>query len=289
MAQAELTRSNEEWSTVIEAKASWLNLRLEELWEYRGLVLLLVRRDFVAQYKQTILGPLWFLIQPLLNTIVFTIVFGNIARLPTDEVPPFLFYLTGTVIWSYFASCLTSTSNTFITNAQLFGKVYFPRLVVPLSYVLSNLITFSLQLLVLLICVGFFYSRGAPIQPQLALFPLLPLLVLLMAGLGLGIGQFISSLTTRYRDLALLVTFGTQLLMYATPVIYPLSAVPAEWRWLAAANPISAVVEGFRHIILGAGTISPGHLAYSVGAMLALVIGGTLLFNRVERSFMDTI
>jgi lipopolysaccharide transport system permease protein len=279
---------NDEWTMVIRPRGPWFDLRLDELWQYRDLVLLLVRRDFVAQYKQTILGPLWHLLQPLLTTIVFTIVFGRIAQLPTDELPPFLFYMAGNVIWAYFAALLGSTSNTFVANAGIFGKVYFPRLAVPVSLLISRLIGFGIQFSFFLLLLGYFWFSGAPVQPN-AWIALTPLLLLLMGGLGLGLGIIISSLTTRYRDLTVLVGFGVQLLMYATPVVYPLSAVPEQYRWLVGANPIAPLVETFRYAYLGAGTVSVGHLAYSVIVMLMLLTVGAAMFNRVERTFMDTV
>ncbi len=277
-----------DWTMVIRPKRPWLDLRLGELWRARDLVQLLVRRDFVALYKQTILGPLWFLIQPLLTTVVFTLVFGRIASLPTDGLPDFLFYMSGTVIWGYFAACLTKTSNTFTANAGLFGKVYFPRLAVPSAIVISNLISFSIQLLLFVGFVLFFWLGGANVQPNAGIF-LLPLLLLIMAGLGLGFGIIVSSLTTRYRDLQQLVAFGVQLLMYATPVIYPVSAVPAAYQPLIRANPVTPIVEAFRVAFLGAGTVSWGGLLYSFGFMLAVMAIGLMLFNRIEQTFMDTV
>ncbi len=277
------------WDMVIEPQRSLLDLRLAELWRYRDLVLLFVRRDFVAVYKQTILGPLWYLIQPLLTTITFTVIFGNIASLPTDGLPQFLFYMSGTVVWAYFAECLNKTSNTFVQNANLFGKVYFPRMAVPVSILVSNLITFSIQFGLFVVFVLYFVARGTPIQPRWEWIALSPVLVLMMAGLGLGFGIIISSLTTKYRDLRFLVTFGVQLLMYATPVIYPVSAIPERFQWIILANPMTPIVETFRYAFLGAGTVDTGHLLYSFGFMLAVVFLGSVIFNRVEQTFMDTV
>ncbi|MEW5829601.1 MAG: ABC transporter permease [Chloroflexota bacterium] len=277
------------WDMVIEPQRSLLDLRLGELWRYRDLVLLFVRRDFVAVYKQTILGPLWYLIQPLLTTITFTVIFGNIASLPTDGLPQFLFYMSGTVVWAYFAECLNKTSNTFVQNANLFGKVYFPRMAVPVSILVSNLITFSIQFALFILFVLYFILRGTPIRPQWAWIAFSPVLVLMMAGLGLGFGIIISSLTTKYRDLRFLVTFGVQLLMYATPVIYPVSAIPERFQWIILANPMTPIVEAFRYAFLGAGTVDTGHLLYSFGFMLAVVFLGSVIFNRVEQTFMDTV
>jgi lipopolysaccharide transport system permease protein len=281
--------TDENWSMIIEPQRSLLDLRLGELWHYRDLVLLFVRRDFVAVYKQTVLGPLWYLIQPLLTALTFTVIFGNIAGLPTDDLPQFLFYMSGTVVWSYFAECLNKTSNTFVGNANLFGKVYFPRMAVPVSILISNLITFAIQFGLFLVFVGYFVLRGTPIQPNWLWIALSPALVLVMAGLGLGFGVIISSLTTKYRDLRFLVTFGVQLMMYATPVIYPASSIPERFRWLILANPMTPIVEAFRYAFLGAGTVNQGHLLYSFGFMLAAVFLGGVIFNRVEQTFMDTV
>jgi lipopolysaccharide transport system permease protein len=277
------------WDMVIEPQRGLLDLRVRELWRYRDLVLLFVRRDFVAVYKQTILGPLWYLIQPLLTTLTFTVIFGKIASLPTDGLPQFLFYMSGTVVWAYFADCLNKTSNTFVGNANLFGKVYFPRMAVPVSILISNLITFSIQFILFILFILFFVLRGTPIQPHWTWIALSPLLVLMMAGLGLGFGIIISSMTTKYRDLRFLVTFGVQLLMYATPVIYPVSSIPARFQWLILANPMTPIVEAFRYAFLGAGETQLSYLLYSFGFMLAVVFLGSVVFNRVEQTFMDTV
>jgi lipopolysaccharide transport system permease protein len=240
-------------------------------------------------YKQTILGPLWYLIQPLLTTLTFTFIFGQVASLPTDGLPQFLFYMSGTVVWSYFAACLTKTSETFVQNANLFGKVYFPRMTVPVSILFSNLITFLIQFALFLVFVGYFAVRGTPIHLNWLWIALSPLLILMMAGLGLGFGIIISSLTTKYRDLRFLVTFGVTLLMYATPVIYPVSSIPERFRWVILANPMTPIVEAFRYAFLGAGTVDLGQLIYSFVFMLVVVIVGSIIFNRVEQTFMDTV
>lgn len=278
----------ETWDLIIRPQRRLLDLRLGELWRYRDLVLLFVRRDFVSVYKQTILGPLWYLIQPLLTTITFTIIFGSFADLPTDGLPDFLFYMSGTVIWAYFAGCLTKTSETFVANAGLFGKVYFPRLAVPVSILISNLITFVIQFAFFLAFMAYFAASGASIRPN-AWVLATPLLVLMMAGLGLGFGIIVSSLTTKYRDLRFLVQFGVQLLMYATPVIYPVSSVPERFRWLVLANPLAPIVEAFRFAFLGAGAVDFGQLAYSFVFMVLAVFLGAVMFNRVEQTFMDTV
>ncbi len=279
---------NEPWDLIITSRKKWYELQLRDVWHYRDLIELFVRRDFVARYKQTILGPLWFLIQPLLTSLVFTVVFGNIAGLPTDGLPQMLFYMSGTVMWSYFSSCLTGTSTTFTANAHLFGKVYFPRLVTPISIIISNLITFSIQLLFFLGFFVYFYLRGSDVGITLWALTL-PLLILLMAGLGLGFGIIISSLTTKYRDLQHLVGFGVSLLMYVTPVIYPISSIPEKWRWVAEINPITPIIETFRAGFLGAGDASWLGLAYSAGFMLVVLFLGVVIFNRVEKTFIDTV
>jgi lipopolysaccharide transport system permease protein len=279
---------NQEWTMIIRPQHPWFDLRLGELWRYRDLIALFVWRDFVATYKQTILGPLWYLIRPLLTTVVFTIIFGQVARLSTDGLPPFLFYMSGTVFWSYFAACLTKTSNTFTGNAGVFGKVYFPRLTVPLSLLISNLVAFAIQLALFLVFMTYFGLSGADIKPNSWLL-LTPFLIAMMAGLGLGFGIIISSLTTRYRDLQQLVQFGVQLLMYATPIIYPLSSIPDQYSWLIMLNPMTPIIESFRFAFLGAGTVDGLHLLYSAGFMVGVLLIGLLIFNRVERTFMDTV
>jgi len=280
--------NDDQWSMIIKPQRALLDLHLGELWRYRDMVMLFVRRDFVSVYKQTILGPLWYLIQPLLTTIVFTVIFGRIAGLPTDGLPPFLFYMSGTVIWSYFAECFNKTSLTFVANANLFGKVYFPRLAVPLSISISNLVSFSIQFLLFLAFTVYFWLQGANVQPNVWVL-LTPLLLLMMAGMGLGGGIIVSSLTTRYRDLRFLVGFGTQLLMYATPVIYPVSAVPEQLQPLIEANPMTPIIESFRYAYLGSGTVNPYNLLYSFVCTLVILFIGILLFNRVETTFMDTV
>jgi lipopolysaccharide transport system permease protein len=281
--------TEENWSLVITPQRGLFDLRLSELWRYKNLILLFVRRDFVSMYKQTILGPLWYLLQPLLTTITYTIIFGNIASLPTDGLPQFLFYMSGTLVWSYFADCLNKTSYTFVENANLFGKVYFPRLAVPISILISSLATFLIQFVMFLGFALFFALRGASIQPNWGWILFMPLLLLIMAGLGLGFGIITSALTTKYRDLRFLVTFGVQLLMYAAPVIYPVSAVPQRFEWLILANPVTPVIEAFRYAFLGAGTVNIYQLGYSVIFMVLLVLIGVTIFNRIEQTFMDTI
>ncbi len=280
--------SQEQWDMIIRPKRSWWDLRLGELWRYRDLIRLFMWRDFVAVYKQTILGPLWYVIQPVLTTGVFTVIFGNIARLPTDGLPPFVFYMAGNTVWSYFNACLMSTSNTFVDNAALFGKVYFPRLAVPVSVIISNLVSFVIRLAVFLAFLLYFVLAGASVRTTVWVL-LVPFLVLIMAGLGLGFGIIISSLTTKYRDLRHLVSFGAQLLMYASPVIYPLSTAQGVWRWMILANPMTPVIELFRLAFLGVSALNPVYLLYSVGFMLVVLMVGLLTFHHVESTFMDTV
>jgi lipopolysaccharide transport system permease protein len=284
-----IEQTQDYWDLDICPRRNLLDLRLGDLWRARDLVMLFVWRDFVSVYKQTILGPLWYIIQPLLTTIVFTFIFGSIAKLPTDGLPQFLFYMSGTVVWSYFATCITKTSDTFITNSGLFGKVYFPRLAVPVSILISSLIAFCIQFIFFVGFMGYFALLGSVLHPNWWIL-MTPVLIFMMAGLGLGFGIIISSLTTKYRDLRFLINFGVQLLMYATPVILPISSFPQRFRWIILANPMTPIVEIFRYAYLGgAGTVNLPDLAYSFGFMLVVVIIGTLTFNRVEATFMDTI
>jgi lipopolysaccharide transport system permease protein len=276
------------WDIVIRPQRAWWDLRLGELWRYRDLIRLMVWRDFVAVYKQTVLGPVWHLIQPILATLVFTVIFGSIAQLSTDNLPPFLFYMAGNTVWGYFSSCLISTSNTFTNNAGIFGKVYFPRLSVPVSLVVSNLFSFSIRFGLFILFLAYFMLTGAAVRPNLWML-LLPVLIVLMAGIGLGIGIIVSSLTTKYRDLQHLVTLGVQLLMYASPVIYPLSTVPQGWRLLILANPATPILEMFRLAFLGTSALDPMMLLYSAGFMIAVLAVGVLIFNHVENTFMDTV
>lgn len=274
--------------TVIRPASGWFDLHLGELWRYRDLIYLMVRRDFVAQYAQTILGPLWFLIQPVLTTAMFVLVFNRVAQLPTDGVPPYLFYMAGSVAWGYFATCVTRTSTTFAANAHLFGKVWFPRLVVPISVAVSSLFAFVIQLALLLVLIGIEALRGGPLPLGPGLLAL-PLVVLQMGLLGIGCGIVISSLTTKYRDLVNLVAFGVQLWMFATPVVYPASKIPERWAWLLAVNPMAPMVESFRILLLGAGTVTAGQIAAGIAITLLILATGVVLFSRIEKSFMDTV
>jgi lipopolysaccharide transport system permease protein len=281
-------QETENWNLIIKPKRNLLDIDLKDIWRYRDLITLFVRRDFVAKYKQTILGPLWFIIQPVLTTIMFTIVFGNIAKISTDGLPQILFYMSGIVGWNYFSSCLTSTSSTFVTNAGIFGKVYFPRLTMPISVVISNLVQFFIQLGLLAVFMLYYGLKGADFKPNLYIL-LIPFLVVLMAALGLGFGILISSMTTKYRDLTNLVAFGVSLWMYATPVIYPLSAIPANYKMYAIANPVTPIIETFRFALLGTGSFDWFHLLYSLVFTIVVVLIGIVLFNKVEQSFMDTV
>ncbi|PIQ22105.1 MAG: ABC transporter permease [Cytophagales bacterium CG18_big_fil_WC_8_21_14_2_50_42_9] len=250
--------------------------------------MLFVRRDFVSTYKQTILGPLWFFIQPLLTTLTFIVIFGNIAQLSTDGLPMLAFYLAGVTVWNYFAQTLTATSTVFTTNAAIFGKVYFPRLTMPLSIVISNLVRFGIQFALFFVVWVYYLVIGSNIQPN-AYMVLAPLLIVVMGLLSLGLGMIFSALTTKYRDLAMLLTFGVQLLMYATPVIYPLSSISAKYKWLILANPMSSIVETFRYGFLGSGTFSWAYLGYSLAFTLVILFIGTIIFNKVQKSFTDTV
>jgi lipopolysaccharide transport system permease protein len=276
------------FENAIVPKDKLLDLRLREIWRYKDLLFLFVRRDFVAKYKQTVLGPIWFFIQPLLQTLVMTVVFGGMAKLSTDGVPPILFYLSGVTAWNYFANCLKSTSNTFTANASLFGKVYFPRAVTPISIIVSNLIQFGIGLLLFLLIYGYFAVSGYPLEPNITLL-LLPVLILIMGFMGLGLGMLVSAMTTRYRDLQYLVEFGVQLLMYATPVILPLSAVPEKYQIIMFANPMTGIIETFKYAFLGAGSFSAGLLAYSITFTVIVFLVGLLIFNKTEKNFMDTV
>lgn len=276
------------WTEIIEPHGHIFDIKLKELWQYRDLIYLFIRRDFVAQYKQTILGPVWHFIQPLFTTIIFTIVFGKIAQISTDGAPPFLFYMSGIVIWTFFANVLRATSNTFTGNADIFGKVYFPRLAIPVATLISKFIAFAVQFFFYLCFLSYFIWQRADIQPNFWVV-LTPLLLLMMAALGLGLGIIISAMTTRYRDLVILVSFGIQLLMYASPVIYPLSALPEEWQFWAGLNPVAPIVELFRYSYLGSGSIDPLMLGVSFLLISGILFIGVIMFNKVERTFMDTV
>lgn len=282
---------NEDWDIKITAQNNIFDLKLRDVWHYRDLLLLLVRRDFVSFYKQTILGPIWFFIQPVITILFYTLVFGNLAGIPVDGLPKPLFYLAGIIIWNYFSECLTKTSTVFRDNSALLGKVYFPRLIMPLSIVLSNLIRFGVQFVLFMILYAFYLFKGAIIVPN-AFLLLLPLLILMIAALGLGLGMIISAVTTKYRDLAFIVSFGVPLLMYTTTVIFPLSVAEAKYpaySWLVKFNPITAIIETFRYGFMGRGSFSWELMGYSLASTIIILLLGTIIFNRVEKTFVDTV
>jgi lipopolysaccharide transport system permease protein len=282
---------SEDWDLVIKGHASLFDLKFNDLWRYRDLLLMFVKRDFVSFYKQTVLGPLWFFIQPIFTTIVFTFVFGNLAGISTDGLPQYLFYLSGITAWNYFADCLTKTSTVFRDNASIFGKVYFPRLIMPLSIVVSNLVRFGVQLLLLICMMVYFKIKGEHFEVTSAILAF-PLLVLLMALLGLGLGLIITAMTTKYRDLTFLVTFGVQLLMYGTTVIYPLSEARKKFHdmvWLIELNPMTGIIEAFRYAFLGQGEFTLWSIGYSIIVTIIVMLVGVVIFNKTEKNFVDTI
>jgi lipopolysaccharide transport system permease protein len=285
-------KESHNWDLIIKGHTSLFDLNFQDLWRYRDLLVMFVKRDFVSFYKQTILGPLWFFIQPIFTTIVFSFVFGNLAGISTDGIPKYLFYLTGITSWAYFSDCLIKTSTVFKDNANIFGKVYFPRLIMPLSIVVSNLVRFGVQLMLMIVMMIYFYFFPIPgtsfhVTSAILLFPFL---VLLMALLGLGLGLIITAMTTKYRDLTFLVTFGVQLLMYATTVIYPLSyAREKGYAFIVECNPLTRIIEAFRYAFLGKGEFSTWSLTYSVLFTLIILFFGIIVFNKTEKDFVDTI
>lgn len=279
------------WSVVIKPKTGWFDLKLKEIWQYRDLIVMFLKRNFNSAYKQTILGPLWFLITPLLSSSMHTLVFGTIANISTDGVPQFLFYLCSNTAWAYFSACLTSTSSTFTGNAGLFGKVYFPRLITPITNVIYSLLSFVIQLVLLAVAMLIFGLRGTVIVPDVSVF-IMPVLVLQMALLGLGVGIIISSITTKYRDLSILVGFGVNLWMYITPVVYPISqasAISESISKLVMLNPVAPIVNNFRYIVLGCGSFDYFYWGISWIVTFVVLFIGILIFNRVEKTFMDTV
>ncbi|XDD51518.1 ABC transporter permease [Leptospira sp. WS92.C1] len=282
-------KKEEQWDLIISAESRWWDLNLSGLWKYRDLIQLFVYRDIVAKYKQTILGPLWHIIQPLFSTLVFTVVFGKFAKIPTDGIPHLAFYMSGIVLWSYFANCLMGTSNTFVSNASIFGKVYFPRMTVPISVVFSNLIQLGIQSS-LFMAIWFYYKFQNRLgEINLTYLPLIPVLILQMGLLGLGFGILISSLVTKYRDLTYLIAFGIQLWMYASPVVYPLAEVPIEMRKYVEWNPMVPVLESFRLVFFGKGTVDIQSCTLSWVITLFVLILGMFSFHKVEKTFMDTV
>ena len=275
------------WDHVIESRNSLFDLRLWEIWHYRDLLFLFVRRDFVTVYKQTILGPLWFFIQPILTTITFTVIFGNVAQLSTDGAPKLVFYMAGITLWNYFSTCLTSVAGVFNTNAGIFGKVYFPRLIMPLTIVISNLMKFGVQFLMFLIFVVYYCLQG---NIELNVWVLLtPVIIALMAVISMGIGLILSSMTTKYKDLNMLIGFAVQLFMYATPVIYPSSAIPEDYQWLIRLNPLVGLFDYMRYAYLGVGHFELSVLLYPAVFAVVILTLGIIVFNKVQKSFMDTV
>lgn len=283
------TTTTEHWDIEIKPQSGWFDLRLADVWRYRDLMVLFVRRDFVAQYKQTILGPLWHFIQPIMTSIMFLLVFTKIAKIPVDG-DPIVFYMSGNIIWSYFSNCLTSTASTFTSNASIFGKVYFPRLVLPISIVMSNMVKFGIQFLLLLATMVYsHFANGYPFYISWT-WIFIPVLIVIMAGLALGLGIIISAVTTKYRDFTVLIAFAVQLLMYLTPIIYPLSYLQGKsYGKYVAYNPLSYAVEAFKLCVTGQGTVTQAGMLYCVGFMFALLFVGAVIFTKVEKTFMDTV
>ncbi len=278
------------WDLIITPYRGWFELHLVEIWKYKYLLWLFVKRDFTTFYKQTILGPLWFFIQPLISTIIFNIIFNRIANIPTGKLPPILFYMSGIIAWNYFSGCLIMTSNTFTVNARLFGKVYFPRIIVPISKVVSELVKFAVQLIMFLAFYFYYFFMGNNyINPSLITLLLLPFMIFQMALLSLGIGMIISSLTTKYRDLSYIINFGIQLLMYMSPIVYPLSVVPEKYKKIILINPMTPVIEGFRQAFINDGQLEINIFIYSICFTLVTLFFGILIFNKVEQSFIDTV
>lgn len=283
-----MTEQKQVWTEEIKAESSLLAINFKEIWHYRDLLIMLVKRDFITFYKQTILGPLWFIVQPILTTIIFIVLFGNIAKLSTDGIPQLAFYLAGITIWNYFSESLTKTSSVFTSNASIFGKVYFPRLIMPLSIVVSGLMKFAVQFGLFILVVLYYTFVEQSIHPNLwVLFT--PVLIVLMALFALGVGMLFSSLTTKYKDLSFLIAFGIQLFMYITPVVYPSSALPEKFQFLGKINPLSSIFECFRYGYLGTGTFTIADLLISTLVIVFLFFTGVLVFNKVEKSFMDTV
>ena len=278
----------DKWDIVLKPKRKLLDLNLKSLWRYRDLLLLFVKRDIIIIYKQTILGPLWFFIQPLMTTVIYIFVFGNIAKLPTDGLPQPLFYLSGIIMWNYFSECFLRTSDTFTQNAGVFGKVYFPRLITPISLLISNVLKFLIQFSLFLAFCIYYWSNGLKMNIQLEII-IFPFLIILLALIGVGFGLIFSSLTTKYKDLKFLIAFGVQLIMYATPVIYPMSTLPAKVQSILWWNPLTHIIEAFKFSFLGAGCFDVKGLFYSLFFTLIVLFSGIIIFNKTEKSFMDTV
>ena len=276
------------WDLTIKPHSKWYHLRIKEIFKYKDLLFLFVKRDFVSIYKQTILGPLWFFLQPIITAITFTVIFGNLAKISTDGLPQILFYMCGITLWNYFADTLTKTADTFSFNANIFGKVYFPRMIAPLSVVVSNLIKLAIQFLLFFGIWIYYLLQSDLIHPN-KMLALIPFLIILIGFMALSFGIIISSLTTKYRDLKFLVTFGIQLMMYASPIVYPLSIVPEKYKWIIVANPVTSIIETFKYAFLGVGEFSWLYLGYSTLFTIVLFMIGLVIFHRVEKSFMDTV
>lgn len=276
------------WTEEIKSETSIFSVNFREIWHYRDLLLMLLKRDFITFYKQTILGPIWFFVQPILTTLIYVVLFGQVAKLSTDGLPQMAFYLAGITIWNYFSDVLSKTSSVFQSNASIFGKVYFPRLIMPLSIVFSGLMRFAIQFGLFIGVVLYYTFVKEELHPNLWVLAT-PLLILLMAGFALGLGMIFSSMTTKYKDLSFLLAFGIQLFMYATPVVYPISAMPEKFRWFVNANPLTGVFECFRYGYLGAGHFDPSSLWYTTVFVIVLLFLGVITFNKVEKSFMDTV
>lgn len=291
MINKEIEDDNEAWDLVLEPKTSWYSLGLDQILRFKDLLFLFVRRDFVSVYKQTILGPIWFFVQPVITAITYAVIFGILADIPTDGVNPILFYMCGITLWNYFSDTLSKTADTFTANASVFGKVYFPRMIVPLSVVLSNLVKLGIQLLLFIAVWGYFLATDNTLHPNITIL-LVPFLILLMGFLGLGFGIIITSMTTKYRDLKFLITFGVQLLMYASPIVFPLSLVSEkypQYKIFLLANPITSIIEAFKYAFLGVGEFNWFYLGYSLSFTVVLLFIGLIVFNKVEKSFMDTV
>ncbi len=291
MTNKEIEDDNEAWDLVLEPKTSWYSLGLDQILRFKDLLFLFVRRDFVSVYKQTILGPIWFFVQPVITAITYAIIFGMLANIPTDGVNPILFYMCGITLWNYFSDTLSKTADTFTANASVFGKVYFPRMIVPLSVVLSNLVKLGIQLLLFIAVWIYFLVTEDTLHPNITIL-LVPFLILLMGFLGLGFGIIITSMTTKYRDLKFLITFGVQLLMYASPIVFPLSLVSEkypQYKIFLLANPITSIIEAFKYAFLGVGEFNWFYLGYSLSFTVVLLFIGLIVFNKVEKSFMDTV
>jgi lipopolysaccharide transport system permease protein len=283
-----ITTNNQVWTEEIKSKNDLFSVNVKEIWHYRDLLLMLLKRDFITFYKQTILGPIWFFVQPILTSLIYLVLFGQVAKLSTDGLPQIPFYLAGITIWNYFADSLVKTSSVFQSNASIFGKVYFPRLIMPLSIVFSSLLKFVIQFGLFIVVVLYFTFVKNQLHPNWWVL-MTPVLILLMASFALGLGMIFSSLTTKYKDLTFLLTFGIQLFMYATPVVYPISAMPQKYKWLVDINPLTGIFECFRFAFLGKGHFESSSLVYTSVFTLILLFIGIIIFNKVEKSFMDTV